>query len=282
MFDVRRREFITLLGGQARTPAKFCAPGVTVAATPTRPTLNDATLLGGQKRGNAMMRTLYEGLLLKAVSPSLYQVVDAPLVIQRLPFGGWRVIYYDHTSGEWVLCYSEPRASLELAVQDAFFALATARSAAMKLSALMKPPILPHPAPEVIGLPVGAWSLREPMERPATLLPVSEAEMLDCLIVHKDALLHKMDRLNEVLAEVARQGLRDFRQPLTDLAVGAANAGEKFADALLRDRYAEMATVPVGDGLLTPEQEIARVKILNYGNDVVRGLRDTRKRRGPR
>jgi hypothetical protein len=63
--------------------------------------------------------TVFEGLLLKAVSPSLYCVVGTPLVIECLPFGGWHV-YYDHPSGERRPCFSEPRASLELAARDAF------------------------------------------------------------------------------------------------------------------------------------------------------------------
>jgi hypothetical protein len=120
------------------------------------------------------------GLLLKEVSPSLYYVVGTPLVILRLPIGGWQV-YYDHLSGERVPCFSEPRPSLELAAFDAFRALETTRSMAMKL------PILPRPTPEAIGDVVvirppardAAQSLVKPVEAALLPTPMDEQCMID-------------------------------------------------------------------------------------------------------
>jgi hypothetical protein len=189
------------------------------------------------------------GLLLKEVSPSLYYVVDTPLVILRLPFGGWQVVYYDH--GKRVPCFSGPRASLELAAQDAFRVLEITRSMAMKL------PILPHPTPEA------AQSLVKPMERPATLLPtlVDEQRMVDIVAAAVEKVFHRLEKefSLEWLATVTRKWLREGRQPFTDYTVRLADGGDEICDAALR-----YVNVEVQTGAL-PERREGHAAILIYG-----------------
>jgi hypothetical protein len=203
--------------------------------------------------------TVFEGLLLKEVSPSLYYVVDTPLVILFLPFGGWQV-YCDHPSGKRVP-YGEPRALLELAAGDAFCALETARSAAMKL------PILPHPALEAIRDVVvirpsaqdAVQSLVKPMERPTTPLPapMDEERMID-LVAEKERSVPQWDadKGREWLGAALRKRLLEGRLSATLNAIKAADAGDEICDTTLRSVYAE-----IPDKVLLDERETAYLHI---------------------
>jgi len=189
--------------------------------------------------------TVFPGLLLKKVSPSLYYVVGTPLVILLLPIGGWEVVYYGH--GKWEPCFNEPRASLELAARDAFCVLEATRSMAMKL------PILPHPTPEAIrGVAVirpsaqdGARSLVKPMERPATFLPavMDEARMVDIVAVELARLRPRIEKEWDLkfLQQLLLNGLRSGRPEFAINTVRAADRGDEFAHSALQIVYFEMA-----------------------------------------
>jgi hypothetical protein len=240
---------------------------------------------------SAIYATVFEGLLLKEVSPSFYHVVDTPLAIRLLPIGGWQVVYYDY--GKWAPCFSEPRASLELAARDAFLALATTRSMAMKL------PILPHPALEMIGgVPVDAGkyfsdpgavvirpsaqdrvqSLVKPMERPATLLPalMDEKRMIDIVAVELARLGPRIEKEWDLkfLQQLLLNGLRSGRPEFARNAVRAADRGDEFAHSALRIVYFER------EGGAFPGRGPWHVHIKQYGMRAV--VHPDAPRRSPR
>jgi hypothetical protein len=175
---------------------------------------------------SAIYTTVFEGLLLKEVSPSLYYVVGTPLVILRLPFGGWQVVYYDH--GQRVPCYDEPRASLALAARDAFCALVATRPGA------------------VVIRPSAVQSLAKPMERPATFLPTpaDEQRMVDIVAAAVENVFHRLEKefSLEWLATMTRKWLREGRQPFIDYTVRVADGGDAICDAQLRTVYVEVQT----------------------------------------
>jgi hypothetical protein len=189
---------------------------------------------------------VFEELLLKEVSSSFYHVVDTPLAILRLPRGGWQVVYCD-PSGERVPCFSEPRASLELAARDAFLALAATRSAAMRSLAV------PRPVSEIVvytggfpNLDAGAATIRTlaQVQPTATLLPalMDEKRMIDIVAVELARLRPRIEKEWDLkfLQQLLLNGLRSGRPEFARHTVQAADRGDEFAHSALRIVYFEM------------------------------------------
>jgi hypothetical protein len=219
------------------------------------------------------IRDLEAAGLLKEVSPSLYHVVDTPLVILLLPNGGWQV-YYDHPSGERVPCFDEPRASLELAAFDAFRALEITRPMATKL------PILPHPAPEATGgVAVIRPSAQNPTEAALLPAPVDEQCMIDTVAAMLSGLRSRIEKewSPEFCLQLILNGLRSERPEFAILAIQNADRGDEFVHSALRIVYFEM------EGGAFPGWGPWHVHIKEYGmRAVVRPDAPRRHRRGRR